>query len=124
MNKKSLNFKKAVAFFLKSGTISLYMEGVLITRGWRGIGIGMSPHEVKSVIRSQILLVFFLPILLAVVHICFAFNIIRKMLLLLELTNVVLFIGCTAATVAIFAIVYAIVYSLTAKTYYRITYSN
>lgn len=52
------------------------------------------------------------------------FNIIRKMLLLLELTNVALFIGCTAATVAIFAIVYAIVYSLTAKTYYRITYSN
>lgn len=86
--------------------------------------VGMSKKEVKSVIRSQIVLVFFLPILLAVIHICFAFNIIRKMLLLLELTNVALFIGCTAATIAIFAIVYAIVYSLTAKTYYRITYSH
>lgn len=86
--------------------------------------VGMSRKEVKSVIRSQIVLVFFLPILLAVIHICFAFNIIRKMLLLLELTNVALFIGCTAATVAIFSIVYATVYSLTAKTYYRITYSN
>ena len=86
--------------------------------------VGMSKKEVKSVIRSQILLVFFLPILLAVIHICFAFNIIREMLVLLELTNVALFIGCTVATIAVFAIVYAIVYSLTAKTYYRITYSN
>ena len=86
--------------------------------------VGMSKKEVKGVIRSQILLVFFLPILLAVIHICFAFHIIREMLVLLELTNVALFIGCTVATIAVFAIVYAIVYSLTAKTYYRITYSN
>lgn len=86
--------------------------------------VGMSRKEVKSVIRSQIILVFFLPILLAVIHICFAFKIILELLALLELTNVPLFIGCTVGTVAVFAIVYGIVYGLTAKAYYRITYSG
>lgn len=86
--------------------------------------VGMSAEEVKSVIRSQILLVFFLPILLAVIHICFAFNIINKMLIMFEFTKVWLFVICTIATVAVFFIVYGIVYNLTAKAYYRIMYSN
>lgn len=86
--------------------------------------VGMGEKEVKSVIRSQVLLVFFLPILLAVVHVCFAFGIIKKLLIIMEFTNVPLFILCTIATVAVFVIVYGIVYSLTAKAYYRITYSN
>lgn len=86
--------------------------------------VGMGEKEVKSVIRSQVLLVFFLPILLAVVHVCFAFGIIKKLLIIMEFTNVPLFILCTIATVAVFVIVYGIVYSLTAKAYYRITYLN
>lgn len=86
--------------------------------------VGMSEKEVKSVIRSQILLVFFLPIFLAGLHVCFAFSIIKKLLVIMEFTNVPLFILCTIVTVAVFFIVYGIVYSLTAKAYYRITYSN
>lgn len=86
--------------------------------------VGMGEKEVKSVIRSQVLLVFFLPLLLAVVHVCFAFGIIKKLLIIMEFKNVPLFILCTIATVAVFVIVYGIVYSLTAKAYYRITYSN
>lgn len=84
--------------------------------------VGMGEKEVKSVIRSQVLLVFFLPILLAVVHVCFAFDIIKKLLIILDFTNVPLFIMCTIATAAVFFIVYGIVYGLTAKAYYRITY--
>ena len=86
--------------------------------------VGMTGQEVKSVIKNQILLVFFLPILLAVVHICFAFDIIKKILVLLNLTNVTLFVICTIITVAVFFIVYGIVYGLTAKAYYHITYQR
>lgn len=83
--------------------------------------VGMSKAETKSVIRNQILQVFFMPILLAVVHICFAFKIIRDLLVMLEFTNVTLFVICTIGTILIFTVVYFIVYWMTARTYYRIT---
>lgn len=86
--------------------------------------VGMGSDEVRKVIRSQILQVFFLPILLAVVHICFAFRLICRMLEGLSLTNVSLFAGCMVATVVVFFIVYGISFYLTSKTYYRIVESS
>lgn len=82
--------------------------------------VGMSKQEVKKTIHSQVLSVFFLPLIMAVVHICFGFSVIGKLLALLNLTNTVLFFLCTVGTIIVFAIFYAIVYALTAKTYYKI----
>ena len=82
--------------------------------------VGMSEREVKGTIHSQILFVFFLPILLACVHIAFAFPAIRRILRLLGLVNVPLLVGCLIGTVAIYVIGYGIVYGLTARTYYKI----
>ncbi len=82
--------------------------------------VGLSKSEIKKAIHSQILVVFFLPLGMAVVHICFAFKIITRLLTVFYLTNVQLFAVCTLCTVAVFAIIYAIVYALTAKTYYRV----
>ena len=85
--------------------------------------VGMSREEVKRVIKNQIRTVFYLPIMLAIVHIGFAFNIIRKLLDVLNLTNVTLFAGCTLATISVFAIIYWIVYKLTARSYYHLIHS-
>ena len=63
---------------------------------------------------------FFLPLLLAAIHVAFAFSIITKLLAALYLTDVGLFALVTVITFAVFALVYIIVYSLTARTYYRI----
>ncbi|XWX62631.1 ABC transporter permease [Desulfitobacterium sp. AusDCA] len=82
--------------------------------------VGMSKREVKRSIRSQVLMVFFLPLIAAVVHIGFAFKMITKLLALLNLTNVTLFVLCSIGTILIFAIFYAIVYLLTARVYYKI----
>lgn len=82
--------------------------------------VGMSKQEVKKTIHSQVLSVFFLPLIMAVVHICFGFSVIGKLLALLNLSNTVLFLICTVGTIIVFAIFYAIVYALTAKTYYKI----
>lgn len=82
--------------------------------------VGMSKAEVKATIRSQVLTVFFLPLLLAAIHVAFAFSIITKLLAALYLTDVGLFALVTVITFAVFALVYIIVYSLTARTYYRI----
>ncbi len=82
--------------------------------------VGMSKAEVKKSIHSQVLTVFFLPLVTAIIHIVFAFKMITMMLEILNLTNVSLFVTCTIATVIIFAVFYTAVYSLTARTYYRI----
>lgn len=82
--------------------------------------VGMSKKEVKQSINSQVLTVFFIPIVMAVIHIAFAFPIITKLLKVLYLTNVPLFALCTAASVLVFSAIYMLVYFLTSKEYYRI----
>lgn len=82
--------------------------------------VGMSQREVKQSIRSQVLSVFFLPLIVAVIHIAVAFKVITKLLAALNLTNVPLIFGSTAVTVVVFAVFYGIVYGITTKEYYRI----
>ena len=82
--------------------------------------VGMSKKEVKRSIRSQVLSVFFLPLVVAVIHVAVAFKVMTKILGVLNLTNVSLFAVCTIITIAVFAAFYIIVYSITAKEYYRI----
>ena len=82
--------------------------------------VGMSKREVKSSIRSQVLMVFFLPLAMAIIHIAVAFPVITKLLAVFYLKNTKLFFGCTAGTVGIFAVFYVIVFVITAKEYYKI----
>jgi putative ABC transport system permease protein len=86
--------------------------------------VGLSKQEIKKSIRSQILTVFFLPLIVAVIHVCVAFGIITKLLAVLSLTNVTLFALCTGGTIAVFAAFYLIVYALTAREYYKIVSSE
>lgn len=85
--------------------------------------VGMSHKEVKKSIHSQILLVFFLPLLTAVLHLAFAFPMLQKILAVLNLVNVQLILLSTLGCVIVFAIAYAIIYAITAKTYYKIVES-
>lgn len=82
--------------------------------------VGLSHQEVKKVIHSQVLLVFAFPIIVAVIHLAFAFPLIKKLLLLFGLANGNLLLLTTVAVVVIFALLYFIVYQLTAKSYYQI----
>ena len=82
--------------------------------------VGMSRREVKASIRSQVLTVFFLPLVMACIHTAFAYPVVKKILQLMNLTNTVIFIQTTVVTVAAFAVFYVFVYSLTAKAYEKI----
>ncbi len=82
--------------------------------------VGLSQREVKSSIRSQVLIVFFLPIAVAAVHILFDFNLVARMLTMFGVRNVLTVALCTGGTLAAFLAVYAVVYLLTARTYYKI----
>lgn len=82
--------------------------------------VGMSHKEVKQSIHSQILLVFFLPLVMAVLHLAFAFPMLEKILLVMGLANTQLIFLSTLGCVAVFAVAYLIIYALTARTYYNI----
>lgn len=86
--------------------------------------VGMSQKEVKKSIHSQIVMVFFLPLVAAIIHIAFAFRVITELLLLFHMNNLMLFIGCTIGVILVFALIYALVYLFTAKSYYRIVRSK
>lgn len=82
--------------------------------------VGMSRREVKSTINSQVLLVFFLPLVVAGMHLAFAFPILEKMLHILFLSSTSLFVACSLVTFGVFAAVYTLIYTATARTYYKI----
>ena len=82
--------------------------------------IGMTKKEIRSSINSQMLTVFFLPIVLAVLHICFAFPVINKLLMLFGLFNMQLYMTITAVCILILTVFYAVVYRITSNSYYSI----
>ena len=82
--------------------------------------VGMDTRTVKKSIGTQVLMVFFLPLLVAGIHVAVAFPMVSRMLQLFALKNTGLFALCVVVTYLIFAAVYVIVYLLTARTYYKI----
>ena len=82
--------------------------------------VGLDGHMIKESIRSQILIMFFLPLLTAAIHISFAFPMIVRLLAVMNLTNVKLFAVCTAGVVLLFACFYGIIYIITSRVYYNI----
>ncbi len=82
--------------------------------------VGMTKGEIRRSINSQVLTVFFAPLLLAGVHLAFAFPLIRKLLLLFGLTNVGLFAAVTVVCFVAFALFYVLIYRLTSRSYFRI----
>lgn len=86
--------------------------------------VGMSYAEVKKSIYSQILTVFFLPLVTAGIHVAFAFPMINIIMSKLGLLNTKLFALCTLGCFVIFSVIYIVVYLLTAKVYYRIVKNN
>lgn len=82
--------------------------------------VGMTTKEIKQSINSQVLTVFLAPLVLAGVHLIFAFPVIYKLLMLLMLDDKGLLMGVTAVCYLVFAVMYALVYKITSRTYYRL----
>ncbi len=82
--------------------------------------VGLSRREVKKAIHSQVMSVFFLPLVTAMIHIAFAFPVISRLLTALGLTNTQLFIFCTLGCAILFSLIYIGIYWVTARVYYTI----
>lgn len=86
--------------------------------------IGMTKREIRKSINSQLLTVFFLPLVFAGLHLAFAFPIVSKLLMMFGLMNNALLITTTIACFVIFALFYTVVYKITSNAYYRIVSDN
>lgn len=86
--------------------------------------VGMTDREIKKSINSQVLTVFFAPLIAAGIHLAFNFPLINRTITLLGFTNPALLIGTTIGCFLIFALFYIIVYSITSKSYYSIIRSS
>ena len=82
--------------------------------------VGMTRRDIRRSINSQILTVFFTPLVLAGIHLIFAFPLIWKILKLMFMKNLALVIGVTVGIYLLFGLFYAIVYKVTAGVYYNI----
>lgn len=114
-----------VALFLLATVLIIYYkqitEGYEDKRRFRIMQqVGMSDREVRSTIQKQVLMVFSFPILIALIHICFAFPALVKIMSLFAMYNIPLFLFCIAISALTFILFYVAVYFITARTYYRI----
>lgn len=82
--------------------------------------VGMTRHEIRRSVDSQVLTVFFLPLIVAGIHTVFAFPMISKLLALFALTDLRLLITTTVSCYLIFALFYTLVYLFTSRVYYGI----
>ena len=82
--------------------------------------VGRSNWTVKASIQSQVRIVFFLPLVMAAIHVTAAFPMIRRLLVLLNLSNTGLFVKCLVITLLVFMLIYYLVFRLTSRAYYRI----
>ena len=82
--------------------------------------VGITDKQIKQSIRSQVLLIFFSPLIIATLHTIVAYPFIEKILRLFFITDNSIFLQALAVTIVVFAIFYLIVYAITSKIYYRI----
>ena len=82
--------------------------------------VGLEKKQIRKVINDQVIAVFFLPLIVAVIHLCFAFPLINQILYAMSLPYAWVFIIACAITILIFGICYFMVYKLSARVYYQI----
>lgn len=82
--------------------------------------VGMTTRDIRKSINSQMLTVFFLPLIIAALHVGFAFPMVQKLLVMFNLRNTMLSILVTGIAIVVFGIFYAIVYRITSNAYYSI----
>ena len=115
--------------FLSAAVIIIYYKQ--LSEGYEDLGrfdimqkVGMTKQDIRKSVNSQMRTVFFFPLGLAIAHLCFAFPMIRKMLMLFNLNNTPLLLISAALSTAAFAVFYIVVYRVTAGVYFSLVSSG
>ena len=119
-----LGIMLSIVFLLAAVLIIYYKQ---ISEGYEDHGrfeimqkVGMTKRDIRKSINSQMLTVFFLPLIFAGIHLSFAFPFISKILMLFSMDNIVLTAVVNLICFAVFGLFYALVYKITSSSYYTI----
>ena len=82
--------------------------------------IGMTGKDIKKSVKSQMKSVFYMPLVMAVVHLGFAFPIIFRMLTLFGILNLKALLATTIVSTLLFGVIYTVVYNYTSNSYYKL----
>lgn len=82
--------------------------------------LGIDEEKIKKTIDKQVLVFFFLPLVVAGIHVGFAFKMISKIFVMLGSVNESIKITSFIIGFAIFAILYFIYYKISSRKYYKI----
>ncbi|PID82699.1 MAG: hypothetical protein CSB15_01925 [Clostridiales bacterium] len=82
--------------------------------------IGMDKDDIKKIINTQVRMVFYLPILLAIVHSVFAFNTVKTISEVIGLDKSIYLVYSLIVIAIIATVIYTIIYKLSSRAYYRI----
>ncbi len=111
--------------FIAAAALIIYYKQ--LSEGYEDVGrfgimqkVGMTKQEIRSAVNSQVLTVFFAPLLLAGLHLAFAFPFVQKIIRLFGVTNTPLLIATSVVCFLAFALFYVFVYRATARAYYTI----
>lgn len=119
-----IGFILGITFILGAALIIYYKqisEGAEDKRSYRILQeIGLTKNEVKKTINSQVLVVFFMPIIVSIIHFAAAFVMISKLIKIFGVTNMSLIVTVSISTIIIITLIYFLIYRKTSKIYYRI----
>lgn len=82
--------------------------------------VGLDKDMIRSTSRSQVVWMFMLPVIVATIHIAFAYPMVHKLLFIFDVTSHVTLLSCLAAVIVAFSLLYWLIYRLTARIYYSI----
>ena len=113
----------SIAFFIGAALVIYYKQ---ISEGYEDRDrfvilqkLGIDKKTIKKSINRQVLIVFFLPLVMAFIHTAFAFKMYRKIIELFGVDGSVT-LNATMVIGAIFVVVYLVVYQITSRSYFRI----
>ena len=119
-----IGFMLGITFILGAALIIYYKqlsEGAEDKRSYRILQeIGLTKKEVKKAIDSQVLIVFFMPIVVSIIHFSAAFLMIEKLIKLFGVSNTSSIATVSLITIAIISVIYYLIYRKTSKIYYHI----
>jgi len=111
--------------FLAAATLIIYYKQ--LSEGYEDQGrfeimqkLGLRPEDIRASVNTQLLTVFFLPLVFAVLHLAFAFPMVQKMLSLFAVSDARRLWITAGVSVALFSLFYVAVYFITSRVYYKI----
>ena len=114
----SLTFLMAVVLVIYFKQISEGYEDrdrfVIMTK------VGLDENQARQSIRKQLLMVFFLPIFLAIVHLGFAYKMLSAILVSIGVVNMELMLHVTIGICLVYFLLYLMVFVITTRTYKQI----